>query len=230
MSTGSSTTSMTSSARHFIQLYLAAVLEHQNTPSTNFIARETFIIKWKNSSWDLYTKLSGAQKKLMKNRMKVLTKEWEMELEYALKHMGKDEYESTIAKFVGCVIPGRRTDGRGVSAPVVGGGGASDRVVNNGDVDAYSAGGVGGDYAHPSSQDHIMWDMTDEASDNELLDALRVPFTPKVKASNTQGQPRMPSCEDEAEAIMVTDIRHAVAAVLKMRPRDILPVMMRLFP
>jgi len=230
-STGSSSSSLTPSACRFIQLYLAAVLEHHNTPSSSFAAREAFVEKWKKTRWDLYTALGGAQKKLMKNRIKALSKEWEAELDHVLDDMGKDGYESKVAKFVGCVIPGRRSDGGSVNAATVmggRGGETSDKVGQSGAVGGYLAGGVGVVDAHSSSQYHV--DMSDTTSRNPLLDALRVPYTPTAKASKMQGQPRMPNCENEGEAMVVTDVRHAIAAVLKMRPRDILPVLMRLFP
>ena len=232
-STGFSSSSLTPSARRFIQLYLAAVLEHHNTPSSSFTAREAFVEKWKKTRWDLYTALGGAQKKLMKNRIKALSKEWEAELDYVLDDMGKDGYERKIAKFVGCVIPGRRSKGGNVIVAAVRGGGGkmSDRAKESGAVGAYLAGGVGVVDAHSSSQYRVdMTDSTDTTSGNHLLDALRVPYTPTAKASKMQSQPRMPNCEDEGEAMMVTDVRHAIAAVLRMRPRDILPVLMRLFP
>ncbi|RMZ73853.1 hypothetical protein GMOD_00004651 [Pyrenophora seminiperda CCB06] len=201
-SDGPSNKSITPSARRFIKLYLAAVLEHHNTPSTDFTARETFINKWKNSNWDLFVTLRGAQKKMMKHRMKALGKEWQIELDYAFRCMGKRKYEKRIAKFVGCVVPGRVSDGGGMSASVMGGGKGGGSGVKTG----------GGD-------EH----MTESTSGNKLLDALRVPYTPKVKGS------KIPDADVE-EVMTVTDVRHAISAVMRMRPRDILPVLLDLFP
>ncbi|KAL7774992.1 hypothetical protein CFE70_005907 [Pyrenophora teres f. teres 0-1] len=122
---------VTPSAHRFIISYLAAVIEHHNAPSTCFTAREAFVAKWKNTKWDVFSVFTGAQKKVLKNRLKVLGKEWELECE--------------------------------------------------------------------------------------------------VKAEKSQGPSRTPGGEHDGEAMTVTDVRHAIAAVLRMRPRDILPVLMRVF-
>ncbi|KAI2482705.1 hypothetical protein Ptr902_05022 [Pyrenophora tritici-repentis] len=72
---------------------------------------------------------------------------------------------------------------------------------------------------------HVM----ETAGGNEILDALKVPFTPKVKADKSQGQSHNPGAELEEDVATVTDLRQAIAAVLRMRPRNILPVLMRVF-
>ncbi|EFQ95545.1 hypothetical protein PTNB73_03386 [Pyrenophora teres f. teres] len=202
---------VTPSAHRFIISYLAAVIEHHNAPSTCFTAREAFVAKWKNTKWDVFSVFTGAQKKVLKNRLKVLGKEWELECEYAVDRLGREGFERCVGGFVGCVVPGRR-DG-GVSVAVGGKG-------ENGGVGVGVAGVQGsGDVVH----------VMDMAGGNELLDALRVPYTPRVKAEKSQGPSRTPGGEHDGEAMTVTDVRHAIAAVLRMRPRDILPVLMRVF-
>lgn len=93
-------------ARRFMVSYLAAVLEHHNTPSV-FRKREAFVRLWKATSYDFYTFFS-AQQKILKNEMKVLTGMWERRLDEALRRFGRAQYERVVAPFVGVLIPGRQ--------------------------------------------------------------------------------------------------------------------------
>lgn len=64
-----------------------------------------------------------------------------------------------------------------------------------------------------------------QTEENELLDALRVPCPPVAQERDDQ-RPR----GDDEEYVMVCDLRLATTCVQSMRLRDILPVLMRLFP
>ncbi|KAF5847571.1 hypothetical protein GGP41_000283 [Bipolaris sorokiniana] len=183
----------------FIKQYLAAVLEHHNTPLL-FDARETFVKTWKNSPWDLYTGFRGAQKKLLKNLMKKLTKDWEKELNSAESSMGNEEYRIRVTKFAGSLVPRRR-----------------EQDIPTGTLPR-----------HEESGPPCIPRESREAGRNELLDALRVPFIPQTK-ERTKDQ-RNETCELEEGANMVTELRNAIEALQMMRPQDMLPVLMHLFP
>ncbi|KAF2683131.1 hypothetical protein K458DRAFT_254175, partial [Lentithecium fluviatile CBS 122367] len=93
-------------ARRFVIAYLAAVLEHHNTPEV-FEQRELFVRLWKNTRYEFYTFGSG-QKKLLKVEIKRLNIEWEKVLDRVKEEMGEDNYNRRVAKFVGVLMPGRK--------------------------------------------------------------------------------------------------------------------------
>ncbi|KAF2133795.1 hypothetical protein P153DRAFT_330295 [Dothidotthia symphoricarpi CBS 119687] len=172
-------------ARTFMISYLAAVLEHHNTP-TVFPAREEFIELWKTSRYDMFEIQTAGQKKALKNACRQLTGAWEVELDTTRREMEKHTYMKRVAPFVGCLVPGRRDQEVGVE------------VERGGDV-----GGIGG---------------VVEAEGNELLEALLVPFCEREE-----------SCCD-GDGVTVTGLGFAMSAVMDARPRDMLTVLMRLFP
>jgi hypothetical protein len=94
------------SARRWVISYLAAVLEHHNTP-TEFQARERFIKLWKGSRYDFFTFRAG-NAKVLKSLMKVFSKQWDDELERVKTKVGLEMFEKRVAKFVGVLVPGRR--------------------------------------------------------------------------------------------------------------------------
>ncbi|KAL1792622.1 hypothetical protein ACET3X_009129 [Alternaria dauci] len=196
-------------AIRFITQYLTAVLEHHNTPTSSFAARESFIRVWKSSPWDLFTVFGGAQKKLMKNAMKVLSKNWEAELAIAEKQMGKERYEMEVGKFVGGLIPGRKD--QGVRAWEK----KSKEKGVRGDIDM--------EIVAPKRQGEGK-----ETDGNELLEALSSPYTSQTKDSKKQAEAR--GGVTTVEGTPVVDTRYAIAVVQSMKPRDILPVLIRLFP
>lgn len=59
---------------------------------------------------------------------------------------------------------------------------------------------------------------------NELLEALRVPCPVAVQGERKKG------LREDEEGSRVCDLRVAIACVQSVRPRDMLPVLMRLFP
>ncbi|KAL6165372.1 hypothetical protein ACJQWK_08601 [Exserohilum turcicum] len=169
-------------ARRFMTKYLAAVLEHHNTPLL-FTARESFINTWKNSAWDVYTVFRGAQKKLLKNLMKRLNKDWEDELDFAEKSMSAEEFQKRVGKFVGSLVSRQREQGVSVAL--------SGKVRGKKES---------GNTHMSNTRRRVSYEVRHET--NELLAALRVPFTPQPKDKSYQ----------------------------TMRPRDMLPVLLRLFP
>ncbi|EUC40623.1 hypothetical protein COCMIDRAFT_30463 [Bipolaris oryzae ATCC 44560] len=193
-------------AYRFMKQYLAAVLEHHNTPLL-FDARETFIVTWKNGALDLYTGFRGAQKKLLKNLMKKLTKDWEKELDIAESNLGKEEYRIKVAKFAGSLVPRRREQ---------------DIPTGTRPMQEKSGRVYGTD--SPPCIPH----KSQEIKKNDLLDALRVPFTPQTK-EKTRDQ-KNGSYELKEDVNMVTELRNAIEALQVMRPQDMLPVLMHLFP
>ncbi|KAJ4350382.1 uncharacterized protein N0V89_009003 [Didymosphaeria variabile] len=102
----------TKAAHEFAIAYLAAVLEHHNDAAV-FEKREAFIKMWKSTQYDFFI-FNSSQKRLMKNEMKRLAKEWQVELQRIQKgkELGKNNfvrennYNAKIAKFVGVLIPG----------------------------------------------------------------------------------------------------------------------------
>jgi hypothetical protein len=203
-------------ARRFMSSYLAAVLEHHNTP-TAFTARETFIELWKNGIWDMFTVFSGAQKRSLKNILKQSSKEWEEELDHAECQMGRNEYDNKVAKFVGTIIPGRRD--QSLPAPLLAQQGAMGLELSG---DAH----MGSDVRVSSLETEIQGGMS---TSNELLEALRVPFVARKVDSKTKDQEQA-SRMFEVEATTVADLRYAIAAAQKMKPSDMLPILLGLFP
>ncbi|KAF1833637.1 hypothetical protein BDW02DRAFT_374758 [Decorospora gaudefroyi] len=189
-------THLTPSAHRFCTQYLGAMLEHHNEPHT-FSAREFFIRLYKSSRWDFFTSFNSAQKKLLRNAMKRLGREWEAELSYARDCMGEGRFERRVGRFVGCVVPGR--------------GGVS---VDKGEID------VDVEVGNEGQMDGVEM----QENRNEVLDALRAPFV-----EGQAGEERMREGE-EMEVATVTDVGVAIEAVQRMRPRDMLPVLLRLFP
>ena len=98
-----------------MQSYLAAVMEYHNTPQ-RFDAREQFIKKWKGCRWDLFGAFRSSQTKLLKKELQILTRKWEAQLDAALQHMGRHEYDLRVAPFVGSIVPGRKDQGLGSPA------------------------------------------------------------------------------------------------------------------
>ncbi|KAF1917708.1 hypothetical protein BDU57DRAFT_514106 [Ampelomyces quisqualis] len=98
-------------ARLFMISYLAAVMERHNMP-TVFYKREEFIKLWKASKWSMFQYFRAGQSKLLKKEMSQLNAEWEVELDYAMRVMGKREYYVRVAPFVRSVVPGREDQGQ----------------------------------------------------------------------------------------------------------------------
>jgi hypothetical protein len=139
---------ITPAARCFMISYLAAVMERHNTP-TVFDKREEFVRHWKDSKWDLFH-LNSAQKKVMKKDMKRLNAECEVALDLASTELGKSEYDTRIAPFVRCLVPGRMDQGilREHLSAATGSASLPSKTVS----------------------------MEKEESKNELLEALQVPL------------------------------------------------------
>lgn len=140
---------VTLSGRAFMQSYIVAVMERHNTPAI-FDAREQFIKKWKGCRWDLFGDFRSSQKKMLKKGLQILTIKWEAELDAAIQHMGRQEYDTRVAPFVGSIVPGRKDQGLGSKVPLHGG-----RILESEAMDV----------------------VDEEDSDrNGLLEALRVPL------------------------------------------------------
>ncbi|EAT91234.1 hypothetical protein HBI56_017230 [Parastagonospora nodorum] len=140
---------VTPSGRSFMQSYIAAVMECHNTPAL-FDARDRFVKKWKGCRWDLFGDFRSSQKKLLKKRMEILTIKWEAELDVAIEHMGRREYDLRVAPFVGSIVPGRKDQGLGSKAHLHDG-----RILESDAMDVVDK---------------------EESDRNELLEALRVPL------------------------------------------------------
>ncbi|EUC36242.1 hypothetical protein COCCADRAFT_2700 [Bipolaris zeicola 26-R-13] len=193
-------------AHRFMKQYLAAVLEHHNTP-TLFDAREIFIVTWKNSALGLYTGFCGAQKKLLKNLMKKLTKDWGKELDIAESNMEKEEYRIRVAKFAGSLVPRRR-----------------EYDIPTGTIPKQEESG----YIYGTDSPPCIPRKSREVERNELLDALRVPITPQTKEKTRDQRSENDGLEEDVN--MATELRNAIDALQMMRPQDMLPVLMHLFP
>jgi hypothetical protein len=180
---------ITPAARRFMTSYIAAVLEHQNTP-TAYDKREGFIRRWKGSRWDLFERFGASQRKLLKKEMQCLNAEWEHELDSTAKDIGRKAYDAQVARFVGCVVPGRK-----------------DQALRE------KSRGV-------LQRDHKEMDVELELG-NELSDALCVPLE-EARYQDHDGY-------DEDVATPV-DVRYAITCMQNVRPKDILPMLMRLFP
>jgi hypothetical protein len=197
---------VTPAARRFMTGYLAGVLERHNTP-TVFDKREEFIKRWKNSNIDLFVSFKAAQAKLLKKTMQRLTGEWEDELDKAMRWMGKIQYEARVAPFVGSIIPGRKDQG----LPVVQTG------VLSGFRDFTRS-------SSPSPEARKEMDMELDApmdGKNELLEALQVPLEERDYKRDDRY---------EEETRTPADVRYAIASMQNVRPSDILPALIRLFP
>jgi hypothetical protein len=86
-----------------MHFYLAAVLEHHNSPSS-FTARESFIALWRESKLELFTIHKSWAKKAMQRVMKQRSREWEVEIDKVRKEEGREDVE----RLVGGLVPGRR--------------------------------------------------------------------------------------------------------------------------
>jgi hypothetical protein len=206
---------ITPAAIRFIKQYIAAVIEHHNTPTSSFTARESFVRAWKSGPWDLFTVFGGAQKKLLKNAMKTLGKRWEAELGVAEKQMGRERYQRDVGKFVGGLVPGRRDQGVHVIQAFVQDKSGGVKVDGNTDMENLALTGKR---------------EGEEAGGNTLLEALLSPYVPQTKQARKQDEAGVKSGTTEVEGTPVTDLRCAIAALQNMEPRDILPVLIRLFP
>lgn len=140
---------VTPADRRFMMAYLAAVMERHNA-STVFEKREEFVRRWKESNLDLFVSFKSAQAKLLRKTMQRLNAEWQVELDKAMRVMGRAGYDARVAPFVGSIVPGRRDQGLQAVA----------KVLPQGSGD--------------SEED----DTTKER--NELLEALRVPLEDRV--------------------------------------------------
>jgi hypothetical protein len=205
-------------ARRFMIAYLAAVLEHHNSPAL-FQKRESFIKTWKSSIWDLFGSFGRAQKKLLKNTMKQLTQEWEEELDHAERSMGRVRYEEEVAKFVGTIIPGRRD--QSLPAPLLAQ--VMPSTTNEGCGDVRVSGDI-------RLETQYRWVNRKEIGKNELLETLRVPFVASRVDPKGKEQQQTMRHMSETETITVTDLRYAIAAAQKLKPCDMLPVLLKLFP
>lgn len=195
-------------ARRFMRQYLAAVLEHHNEPGV-FEQRDGFVKLWKSSNWDVFQLFGSGQKKLLKNEMKRLSKEWESELDYRTHRMGRDAYDVRVAKFVGSLIPGRKDQALPAAflaqhMSIVPSLSEDTKKEVPSDVRMVEEGG-----RLPEGRLDVQ---------NELLDALRVPL-------GEFGELQM-----DEKITTVADMRHSITALQKMRPRDILPMLMQMFP
>jgi hypothetical protein len=178
-------------ACRFMISYIAAVLECHNTP-TVFGKREDFVQRWKDSRWDFFKHLGAGQKKLLKREMQRLTAEWKRELDWATKAMSSTDYDARVAKFVGCVVPGRKD--QGLHIKYQGATGLADQSVDMG--------------------------RTKEQG-NGLLDALRVP----LEEEEHQGTGLI-----DEDTVTPVDVRFAIACMQAIKPRDILSVLLKLYP
>lgn len=194
------------SATRFVTAYLAAVLE-QHTAPTLFLARDTFVRLWKASRWSLFRVRSASHKKLLKGAMKRLAQEWSVVMDAERQRLGEEAFEQGGGRFVGGLIPGRRSSGVVLRA----GRGSGGKMGKGGcDGDGNGDGDEG------------------DKGDNVLLDALRVPFESSVGcAEKGEG---LGYGQEDTETSTVAGLSVAIAVMQRMRAKDILPVLMRLFP
>lgn len=190
-------------ARRFMTTYLAAVIERHNTPAI-FDRREEFIRRWKDSNMDLYGTIKSSQQKLLKKALLRLKDEWEHELDRAIRELGERQYNARVAPFAGNIIPGRKDQG----LPPNSHGHARDF--------ARSA------LPSPEAREEADMDRIELVQGrNELLEALCVPLEDR-KYQDDDGY--------EEEVNTPVDIRYAIASVQSVRPADMLPALMQLFP
>lgn len=196
-------------ARRFMVMYIDAVLEHHNTPST-FTAREAFIRLWKDNIWDVFDKFAAAQKKAMKRLMKDLAPLWEEELDQAMERMGQKDYERCVAPLVGSLIPGRKDQGLPAALQYPG----LVSLVSTSDLGASMDvnKGVGSPL---ELSGHVK---------NELLEALQVPLEMREEIEDYAEK------RSYRETSTLVDPRYAVAVAQEMLPEQILPVLLRVFP
>jgi hypothetical protein len=166
----------------------------------------------------LFVSFGPAQKKLMKNAMKGLSKEWEEELDLAERRMGRDKYEKMVAKFVGTVISGRRD--QSLPATLL----SQTKPVK---LEVGEDVRMGGDVRRLYRGGQVEKEETDS---NELLEAFRVPYNTRKMDGKLEQRQQTTRHVSEIEAIAVADLRYAIAATQKMKPSDMLPVLLKLFP
>jgi hypothetical protein len=186
-------------ARRFMISYLAAVLERHNTPAI-FTAREDFIRRWKSGVYDLFVDFKAAQKKFMAKHMQNLNREWEKELDLAMRQMGRAEYDRRVAPFVGCVVPGRKDQQLLAALHDTHLGHATSLVTDGRDVNM---------------------EMSLEDGRNELLKALRVPLD--------KPQYREDGWYEQTGSTPV-EMSLALSCVKVTRPVGMLSCLMAIFP
>ena len=125
----------------------------------------------------------------------------------AESQLGRERYERKVGKFVGGVVPGKRE--MGVRA--------EDVKSEDGNVDM----------ANPVLPGRV---ESKGDSGNGLLQALLAPYVPQTNEARGQDGKGVKSGATEVEGTLVTDVRSAIAALQNMEPRDILPILIRLFP
>ncbi|KAH8723416.1 hypothetical protein GQ44DRAFT_728699 [Phaeosphaeriaceae sp. PMI808] len=191
-------------AQHFMTSYLIAVMERHNR-LTVFEKREEFIKRWKASKWDLFDRFNSSQKKMLKKQMIKLNKEWEVELDKAIVRLGRAEYDVHVAPFVGSIIPGRKDQGI-LPEPL-------------------KRSSTATQPASPDAQAQFESNRKQEQNGsrtNELLDALRVPIP---ELSYDQEEVRY-----NEEATTPSSLRFAITCMQEVRPAELLPTLMQLFP
>ena len=192
--------------------YLLAVMEHHNEPDI-FDQRDAFIALWKSGVWDVFAMFGSGQKKFLKKEMKGLTKEWERELDDAMRRMGREEYDSMVARFVGSVVPGRKDQGLASRLYP-----CTALTTQSWSLDGVENMGVDGMNKVQEEEDDL--GELHHMARNELLEALRVPV------DEQGGQQK--SVMDQAATI--TDLRYAISTMQRVRPREILLTLTHLFP
>ncbi|KAH7130242.1 hypothetical protein B0J11DRAFT_522720 [Dendryphion nanum] len=183
-------------AKDFMIAYLEAVIEHHNTP-TSFIAREAFVWLWKREDFEFYS-FSSAQRKLMKNAMKRMSKELETELERLECVLGPERYQHGIGRFVGVLLHGERND-RGVA-----------------DKDAEAGGDV-----CDGEETVELEDGGVQLGEGELLRALRVPLPDE----EFYGEYERSGMGDGQTECFVADRSAALEAIAACRMRDVLEML-----
>jgi hypothetical protein len=138
-------------------------------------------------------------------------------LDHAERQMGRDDYDNKVAKFVGTIIPGRRD--QSLPAPLLAQQGAMAPELGE---DAR----MGSDVRVSSLETEVQGGMS---TSNELLEALCVPFVARKFDSKSKDQEQASRMSD-IEATTVADLRYAIAAAQKMKPSDMLPILLELFP
>ena len=198
---------LTPAAVRFMTLYLSAVLEQHTTSSSSpshsssFAKRESFIRLWRTSTYDLFTIHKSWARKALQRALKRLSREWEKELELARRRIDRYEWEQRVEPLVGSLVPGiAATRTRKDSSCHPRPGGEEMEVAER-----LESGGV-------------------EGEGKQLLDALRTPCPVEEPGDMQKGMVY------DDERIVVCDLRTAISAVQSIRPRDMLPLLMRLFP
>lgn len=197
-------------ALRFITSYLSAVLEQHNAPA-QFEKRNAFIALWQTGRFDLFTIHKSWAKKALQRALKALSSEWAISLSHAQRAMGS-EHEDDVGRFAGSLVPGR--EDRTLTSWARG---EQPRGEN------YAGRGAGRDVCYDCCGTERDTDVQIQGEANELLDALCAPLSLSLAGQRAREPVR-------DEMTMVCDMRTAVTCVQTTRPRDMLPVLMRLFP